>query len=80
MLGSKVKNAFQSLDSTFPVFYRFYEGYFVHDFNGAIINKIPLLKKLQLREVAGAGFLIATERDLRYAETFAGIERILKSL
>ncbi|THU38480.1 carboxypeptidase-like regulatory domain-containing protein [Niastella caeni] len=70
--------AFQSLDSTFPVFKRFYQGHFVHEFNGALINKIPLLKKLQLREVAGAGFLIAAERSLRYVETFAGIERVFK--
>ncbi len=70
--------AFQSLDSTFPVFDRFYEAHYVHNFNGAVINKIPLLKKLQLREVAGAGFLIAPERNLRYAEGFAGIERVIK--
>jgi hypothetical protein len=70
--------AFQSLDSTFPVFKRFYQAHFVHDFNGALINKIPLLKKLQLREVAGGGFLIAPERSLRYIETFAGIERVFK--
>lgn len=70
--------AFQSLDSTFPVFDRFYEGHYLHEFNGALINKIPFLKKLQLREVAGAGFLIAPERDLRYAELFAGVERVFK--
>ncbi|MGN6604020.1 MAG: DUF5686 and carboxypeptidase regulatory-like domain-containing protein [Ginsengibacter sp.] len=70
--------AFQSLDSTFPVFHRFYEAHYVHNFNGAIINKIPLLKKLQLREVAGGGFLIAPERNLRYMEGFAGIERVIK--
>jgi hypothetical protein len=70
--------AFQSLDSTFPVFNRFYEAHYVHNFNGGIINKIPLLKKLQLREVAGAGFLIAPERNLRYVEGFAGIERVIK--
>ncbi len=70
--------AFQALDSTFPIFNRFYEAHYVHDFNGVFINKIPLLKKLRLREVAGAGFLIAPERDLRYGEVFAGIEKILK--
>lgn len=70
--------AFQSLDSTFPVFKRFYQGHFVHEFNGALINKIPLLKKLQLREVAGGGFLLAPERDLRYVESFIGIERVFK--
>jgi Family of unknown function (DUF5686)/CarboxypepD_reg-like domain len=71
--------AFQALDSTFPVFKRFYQGHFVHEFNGAIINKIPLLKKIGLREVAGGGFLIAPERDLRYAEVFAGVERVFKA-
>jgi hypothetical protein len=69
---------FQALDSTFALFHRFYQGHYVHEFNGALINKIPLLKKLQLREVAGAGFLIAPERSLRYVETFAGIERVFK--
>lgn len=70
--------AFQSLDSTFPVFRRFYQGHYVHEFNGAILNKIPFLKKLQLREIAGAGFLIAPERNLRYAELFAGVEKVFK--
>ena len=70
--------AFQALDSTFPLFNRFYSSHLVHEFNGALINKIPLLKKLQLREIAGAGFLIAPERDLRYGELFAGLERIFK--
>ncbi len=70
--------AFQSLDSTFPVFNRFYEMHFVHEFNGALLSKIPLLNKLELREVAGGGFLIAPERDLRYVEVFAGIERAFK--
>jgi hypothetical protein len=70
--------AFQALDSTFPVFKRFYQGHFVHEFNGALLNKIPLLKKLELREVAGAGFLLAPERDLRYGEAFVGIERVFK--
>jgi hypothetical protein len=70
---------FQAMDSTFPVFKRFYEGHVVHEFNGLILNKIPLLKKLQLREMAGAGFLFAKERNLRYAEIFTGVERAFQS-
>jgi hypothetical protein len=70
--------AFQALDSSFPVFKRFYQGHMVQEFNGYFINKVPLLKKLQLREVAGAGFLIAPERNLKYAETFIGLERVFK--
>ena len=78
LLFSSPHRSFQALDSTFPVFNRFYEGHIVHEFNGFLLNKIPLFKKLQLREVAGAGFLIAAERDLKYIEAFAGIERIIK--
>ncbi|HEV8284345.1 MAG TPA: DUF5686 and carboxypeptidase regulatory-like domain-containing protein [Chitinophagaceae bacterium] len=70
--------AFQALDSTFPVFKRFYQAHYVHEFNGALLNKIPLLKKLQLREIIGSGFLVAPEKNLRYVEAFAGIERIFK--
>ncbi len=74
---SNPAEAFQSLDSTFPVFGRFYEGHYVHEFNGALLNKIPLFKKLQLREIAGAGFLIVPERNnLKYVEIFTGIERV----
>lgn len=77
-LFSNPHKSFQALDSTFAVFERFYEGHYVHEFNGLLLNKIPLLKKLQLREVAGAGFLIAPERNMRYVEAFAGIERVIK--
>lgn len=69
---------FQALDSTFPVFDRYYQGNIVHEFNGALINKIPFLKKLKLQEIAGGGILVAPERDMRYAEFFAGIERVFK--
>ncbi|HUQ97175.1 MAG TPA: DUF5686 family protein, partial [Chitinophagaceae bacterium] len=71
-------DAFQALDSTFPLFKRFYQGHFVHEFNGALLNKVPFLKKLNLREVGGVGFLLAPERNLRYGEAFAGIERVFR--
>jgi hypothetical protein len=71
---------FQSLDSSFPVFKQFYEGHYVHEFNGALLNKIPFLKQLKLREIAGVGILLAPERNnLRYIEAFTGIERVFKN-
>jgi hypothetical protein len=78
LLFSNPNEAFQALDSTFPVFKRFYQFHYLHEFNGFLLNKIPLLKKLQLREIAGVGFLSAPERGLRYAEVFTGVERVFK--
>ncbi len=72
------QESFQALDSSFPVFKRFYQSHYLHEFNGALLSKIPFLNKLQLKEIAGAGFLIAPERNLRYVEISAGIERIFK--
>jgi hypothetical protein len=71
--------SFQALDSTFPVFNRFFEAHVFHEFNGLFINKIPLLKKLKLREIGGAGLLLAPERNLRYAELYVGVERAFTS-
>lgn len=70
--------SFQSLDSTFPAFKRFYEGHYLHEFHGAILNKIPLLKKLNLLEVAGGGILYVPERNLKYGELFFGVEKIIR--
>lgn len=77
-LFSNPTKTFQALDSTFAVFNRFYEGHYLHQFHGAILNKIPLLKKLNLLEVAGGGVLYAPERNLKYAEAFVGVEKILR--
>jgi hypothetical protein len=79
LLFQNPDQAFQALDSSFPVFKRFYQGHYVHEFNGAILNRIPFFKRIGLREVGGAGFLIAPERNLRYGELFLGVERVLKS-
>jgi hypothetical protein len=78
LLFSNPTKTFQALDSSFPIFKRFYEGHYLHQFHGAIVNKIPLLKKLNLLEVGGGGILYAPERDLKYAELFFGLEKIIR--
>jgi hypothetical protein len=48
-----------------------------HRFNGAITNKIPGLRRLNLRLVTGAnGFLV--DRDNRYLEFFFGLDNVMK--
>lgn len=66
---------FQALDSSFALFRNFYEGHFLHQFYGSLINKIPYMKYLKLYEIAGGGALYAPERKLIYTEFFAGIEK-----
>lgn len=69
---------YQLLDSTFPTFRLFFEGHYVHQFNGFLMNRIPLLKKTNIKASAGAGFLYAPERNYQYTELFVGLNRILK--
>lgn len=77
LLFTEPSRNFQALDSTFPVFKRFYEAHYIHNFNGAIINKISLFKKLNISEVVGGGLLYLPEKNLQYAEAFGGLEKIL---
>ena len=70
--------SFQALDTSLATSQLFLEAHFVHHFNGALINNIPLIKKTNIRVVAGGGFLWAQEGNLRHEEIFAGIERVFK--
>jgi len=72
--------SFQGLDSSFSVRKRYLEAHYFHRFNGSIINKIPIIKKLNLIEVVGGGFLYTQERNLKYVEVFVGFEKIIRVL
>lgn len=70
--------SFQALDTSLATSKLFFEAHYIHHFNGALINNIPLIKKTNIRVVAGGGFLWAQEGNLRHEELFAGIERVFK--
>jgi len=70
--------SFQGIDSTYSTIKRFYEAHYFHRFNGALINKIPFLKKLNLIECAGAGLLYTHERKMKYVEAFVGFEKVIR--
>ncbi len=71
-------NTFQGMDSSFPVFNRFFELHLMHNFNGFIINRIPFMKKFKLSEIAGVGMFFSKEVNLKYYETFIGLEKKAK--
>ncbi len=75
---SEPLNSFQFLDTSLVTTNWFFEGHFLHHFNGALINNIPLVKKLKLRAVAGASFMWVQDSNYRHEELLAGIERVIK--
>lgn len=77
-LYSDPLNTFQALDTAITTAKLHFEFHHIHHFNGAIINNIPLLKKTNIRTVAGGGFMYLQETGFRYQELFAGIERVFK--
>jgi hypothetical protein len=70
--------SFQLLDTSLVARDWYIEGHYMHHFNGAMINNIPLVKLLKLRTVAGAGFMWVKENNFRHEEIFGGIERVFK--
>lgn len=77
-LYSDPLRSFQALDTSLTTTDLHVEFHHIHHFNGALINNIPLLKKTDIRTVAGGGFLWLQENNYRHWETFAGIERVFK--
>ena len=70
--------SFQAQDSSLPSKDIALEFHFVHHDNGAIINKIPFMKKTGIGLVVGGGMLYVKEFDWEHYELFAGLERNFK--
>ncbi|MEX1193407.1 MAG: DUF5686 family protein [Brumimicrobium sp.] len=70
--------SFQDLDTSLPTLDWYFEAHFIHHFNGALLNKIPFMKKTRITSVAGGGYLWVPEHNWQHYEFFAGIERIFK--
>lgn len=77
-LYSDAVNSFQLLDTSLVAKNIFFEAHHIHHFNGALVNNIPLIKKLKLRAVAGAGLLWVKDGNYRHEEIYGGVERVFK--
>jgi hypothetical protein len=77
-LYSDPLHSFQALDTALSTTNLFLEAHYIHHFNGAMINNIPLIKKTKLRTVAGGGAMWIQESNYRYEELFGGLERTFK--
>ena len=68
----------QLQDTTINVTDYYFKLNYIHHFNGAIINFVPLVKRLGIHTVIGTSGLLIPESNYRYAEIFGGIERTFK--
>ncbi|MBI2258752.1 MAG: carboxypeptidase regulatory-like domain-containing protein [Flavobacteriia bacterium] len=71
-------HSFQQLEVSLPSREIFYEAHLVHHDNGAIINKIPLMKKINIGLVFGGGALYVEEFSWFHSEILGGLERNFK--
>ena len=55
-----------------------HEFHFVHHDNGAILNKIPFMKKTRIGLVVGGGAMYVQEHNYQHYELLAGLERNFK--
>ncbi len=78
ILFSNSLYSFQLLDTAFATTNLYLEGHWMHHFNGAIVNNIPLVKKTRIQTVVGAGFLWIQDSNFNYQEILAGFERTFK--
>jgi len=71
--------SFQNLENSYETREWYGQVHYIHHFNGALVNKIPFMKKTGIKAIAGGGILYLPEYDnLYYQELFFGLERIFK--
>lgn len=69
-------NSFQLMGYQFDTRNEYFQANYIHHFEGAILNKVPLINKLKLQLVGGAGTLLIRDIDFAHFEAFGGLERV----
>lgn len=66
--------AFQSLGPTISTPNAFFSANYLHDFGGALIDKIPLLNRTPLQVTGGAGVLLIEDGSFFHSEVYGGLQ------
>lgn len=75
---SNPMRSFQLLDTSIFTTDLYFEGHYLHHFNGALLTKVPLIRKTGIRTVAGGGAMYLPNGNFFHAEIMAGMERIFR--
>ena len=76
---ASLMQSMQIQDTTLYANDLFVQAHYVHHFNGAFMNLIPLVNKLGIHTVVGASGLWIKDSGYQYGEWFAGAERYFKA-
>ncbi len=68
----------QLLGPTLTTRMPYFQGGIIHHFDGFIMDKIPLLNRLQLEMIVGAAALSIPEQKFSHAEAYAGLGKRFK--
>jgi len=72
-------HSFQNLNAAYETRDWYGQLHYIHHFNGALVNKVPFMKKTGIKAVGGLGILYLPEYDhMLHQEAFFGLERIFK--
>lgn len=75
---ASLMQSMQIQDTSLFVTDSYIKAHFIHHFNGAIINFLPLIKNLGIKTVVGTSGLYIPEDNYQYWEAFGGVERTFK--
>jgi len=68
----------QLQDTSYTSVNLYLKSYYIHHFNGAIVNYIPLVKKMKIYFTAGASSLWIKDTNKLEIEAYAGVEKTFR--
>jgi hypothetical protein len=77
-LFSDPLRSFQLLGPSISTTDNYLQSQFIHHFNGAIMNKIPLINRLRVHAFGGGGALYVQDNNFQHIEFYTGIERTVR--